>query len=498
MLCVNAVNCTRHLFVPLPNGRSAWDLLIERTLTPELARVKGNTPVLLLAPEGLVEEIPDAWKSETRADWTPEEFFATVRRFSEGLDSTDTTVVFMHADAPFLSPHITQQLETLHQDYHVQYTFADGYPEGMAPEFIDRRILSALEKLAAEIPMQRNLLFETVAKDINSFDVETELAPADYRDLRLQLYCDGARNTALCSALMQAGGHESDEKLLSILREQGQLLRTLPSFAAVEVSTARAQSVTYLPKYSNPSGQQFMQVADFSKLCTELVNFAPEISLALSVPGEIGLHPHPEKLVAAAREAGVARLLLETGGCGWSAGKLADVHAAWPDLHLVVDLDALDRPTYEKLRGHGYDEAYAFAEDALALFGKRCHIASTRSTLNELELDSFYSHWKNKGAEVLIRKYNHYSHRLPDLRVTDLSPLRRHPCRHLERDLSIAVDGTAYMCLDDIERSHPLGNIFQDGMVSVWESGAARFREHLAGEFSTICRDCDEYYTFNF
>ncbi len=498
MLCVNAVNCTRHLFVPLPNGKSAWDLLLERTQTPEFSRVQGDTPVLLLAPEGLVQEIPDTWKVETRADWTSQEFFATARRFSEALESNDTTVVFLHADAPFLSPKITLQLERLHQDYHVQYTFADGYPEGMAPEFIDRRILSALEKLAVDSPMQRNLLFETVAKDINSFDVETELAPADYRDLRLHLYCDGARNTALCSALMQAGGEESDERLLSILREQGQLIRTLPNFGAVEVSTARAQSVAYLPTYSNPSGQQFMGVTEFATLCTELVNFAPEISLALSVPGEIGLHPHPEKLVAAARDAGVARLLIETGGVGWSPGSLVDVHAVWPDLHLVVDLDALDHLTYEKLRGHGYDEAYAFAEEALKLFGNRCYIASTRSTLNEVDLDGFYSHWKNKGAEVLIRKYNHFSHRLPDLRVTDLSPLRRHPCRHLERDLSIAVDGTAYMCLEDLERSHPLGNIFQDGIGSVWNSGAVRFQEHVSGEFSTICRDCDEYYTFNF
>jgi len=498
MLCVNAVHCTRHLFHPLPNGYSAWDILIERINKRELLRAGEDTPVLLLAPEGLIQDVPEKWTVEARPDWTSQEFFATVRRHSESLEPDLTTVLFLHADAPFLSPRLSLQLEKLHLDYHVQYTFADGYPEGMTPELIDRRILSALENLSADIPMQRGLLFETVAKDINSFDVETELAPADYRDLRLQLYCDGARNTALCSALIQAGAEESDEKLLSTLREQGQLLRTLPNFAAVELCAAQAQSVAYLPTYRNPSGKQFMEVQEFSKLCVDLLSFAPEITISFSVPGEIGLHPDPEELVAAAKEAGVTRLVLETGGYGWQSGRLTNVHAVAPDLSIVVDLDALDRATYEKLRGEGYDEAYAFGDEALRLFGEQCYIASTRSTLNEIDLDGFYAHWKNKGANVLIRKYDHFSKRLPDLRVTDLSPLKRHACHHLERDLSVAVDGTVYMCLEDIEREHPLGNVFRDGVRSVWESGAGRFQEHLSGKFNAICRDCDEYYTFNF
>lgn len=498
MLCVNAVHCTHYLFEKLPDSDSAWELLIKRIQAQEFPHAGKDVPVLLLAPEGLIQDVPESWKLEARAGWTSQEFFATVRRYAEHLAPEDTTVLFLHADAPFLSPKIAFQLEKLHRDYHVQYTFADGYPEGMAPELIDSRILSALENLAHDIPMQRNLLFETVATDINSFDVETELAPADYRDLRLQLYCDGARTCALCSALMSAGAAESDEKLLSTLREQQHLLRTLPSFAAVEVSAARAQEVAYLPKYSNPSGKRFMDVDEFSRLCSGLLSFAPEITVSVSVPGEIGLHPHPAGIVAAAEKAGISRLILETGGCGWGAATLSDVHAAMSDLDIVVDLDALDRSTYQKLRGEGYEEAYAFAEEALRLYGDRCYIASTRSTLNEVDLDGFYAHWKDKGANVLIRKYDHFSKRLPDLRVTDLAPLQRHPCRHLERDLSISVDGTAYMCLEDIEREHPMGNVFHDGLQKVWESGAERFQEHIDGNYSSICRDCDEYYTFNF
>ncbi|MCA1754326.1 MAG: spiro-SPASM protein [Spirochaeta sp.] len=447
MLCVNAVHCTRYLFAELPNGKSAWDILVERIRAMQHSDIGPKTPVLLLAPEGLIQNIPSTWDVETRAAWTPQDFFATIRRYSDRSDPADTAVLFVYADAPFVSPSVTVQLQKLHKDQHVQYTFADGYLDGMAPEFIDRRILSALEKLASDLPMQRGLLFETVAKDINSFDVETELAPADYRDLRLQLYCDGARTTALCSALIEAGGEESDAKLLSLLREQAQILRTLPSFAAVEVSTARAQDIGYLPTYSNPSGKQFMELENFSRLCTELVAFAPEISMSLSVPGEIALHPQPVELVAAAKKAGVSRVILETGGCGWNSDTLMKIHAVAPDIHIVVDLDALDRPTYEKLRGQGYDEAYAFAEEALRLFEDRCYIASTRSTLNEVDLDNFYAYWKSKGAHVLIRKYDHFSKRLPDLRVTDLAPLQRHPCRHLERDLSIAVDGIQFLTL---------------------------------------------------
>jgi hypothetical protein len=33
---------------------------------------------------------------------------------------------------------------------------------------------------------------------------------------------------------------------------------------------------------------------------------------------------------------------------------------------------------------------------------------------------------------------------------------------------------------------------------TIWERGAALYREHCAAEYNGICSGCDEYYTYNF
>jgi spiro-SPASM protein len=106
---------------------------------------------------------------------------------------------------------------------------------------------------------------------------------------------------------------------------------------------------------------------------------------------------------------------------------------------------------------------------------------------NEDQLEAFYRTFKERG-NLIIQKYDWFCGKLPDRRPADLSPLDRNHCWHLLRDMVILVDGSVPVCrecvLDGI-----LGNVFTDGIDVAWKRG---------GKTIELCKECDEYYTFNF
>jgi spiro-SPASM protein len=132
------------------------------------------------------------------------------------------------------------------------------------------------------------------------------------------------------------------------------------------------------------------------------------------------------------------------------------------------------------------------------LFGDKLYIQSVRMKDQEEYLEKFYRSWKEKGFNVIIQKHDHFCGVLPDLRVTDLSPVKRFPCWHLKRDLNILIDGTVPMCREDLKRESVFGNIFTDNLEQIWNNGNGLYAIHLSGEYPEICRECDEYYTYNF
>jgi hypothetical protein len=112
-----------------------------------------------------------------------------------------------------------------------QYTFAMDTPGGLARD-LSVQALPMLAGLVSDepIPESRGELFSIVSKDINAFDLETELAPEDQRLLRVRLSCDSKRNALLVRRVMESGVHTLPE-ITRILGDRPELLRTLPAFA---------------------------------------------------------------------------------------------------------------------------------------------------------------------------------------------------------------------------------------------------------------------------
>jgi spiro-SPASM protein len=156
-------------------------------------------------------------------------------------------------------------------------------------------------------------------------------------------------------------------------------------------------------------------------------------------------------------------LIIETSGIGWPPDIFAMIKSGSDrEPRWIVSLDAHENQVYEKLRGEGFDEALRTVDSLKDAFPGRVHVQAVRMHENEDDLEHFFRHWKDSLGNVIIQKYDDFCGKLPDRKVTDLSPVKRMPCWHIKRDVTILLDGRVLLCREDIGAGHLLGNIFQE------------------------------------
>ena len=496
----------KSLILLMPRRASSVNLLIEKELE-----------ALNLGGASLRKVYPD--EVEEDADgWTEALLCSSLAKASSGFDC----VYFLWADTPFVDGELAASLFGRHIEYSAEYTFADCYPVGLSPEIFAAGILPVIAELAKELkgPPARDTLFSAIKKDINSFDIETDIAEDDVRMLRVTLACDTLRALKTCEALEGINARN----YAALIREREEALRSLPAFYAFQISGRCPFECAFCP-YPRALGSspvnraEFMPLESFKAALEKIAAFSDDAVISLSLWGECAFHPEVASFAEEALKHPKFSLLIETTGLGWQDGALEKIRAAAmaaesePDFFLrpagainwIVSLDAASAKTYGALRGldermnaNLFDEASAFVFKLKELFGGRVYPQLVRMRKNEAELEDFYRYWKEKTGDVIIQKYDHFCGALPDERPADLSPLERAPCWHLKRDISVLLDGSVPFCREDVAGASALGNIFYDSLDGIFAANKGLYEGHIKGDYKGICANCDEYYTFNF
>ncbi|MCK5735653.1 MAG: hypothetical protein KAH21_04200, partial [Spirochaetaceae bacterium] len=207
----------------------------------------------------------DKWTEKTLV-----EALVTVSR----LDSPEA-LFYTWGDFPLIDGVVSTNLWKLHYKFDAEYSFADGYPVGLAPEVLSSLLPEKLLPLAASRnnPVARDSLFEILRQDINAFDVETQLSPIDLRMDRVSISCDTQRNVNIVERLYAAGGIDA-ESLCRIIPENRILLRDLPAFFPIQITDHCPQACSYcpFPKYAGDprNGKEFMDAGTFKTLCRNI------------------------------------------------------------------------------------------------------------------------------------------------------------------------------------------------------------------------------------
>ena len=494
---INAMELTDFAYKDLPTETTAFDAALNFA-----AELPDSDKIVILAGKDFSQKGPYKIAHPVGSDMKD-----LIRVFREESGDSEN-IFYFYGDSPLLDYSIAERMYKNHLKYFASYTFADGYPYGMAPEIIKKTVLDQLEALTEKnhIKITRKSIFELIQKDINSFDIETEISSIDQRMLRVSLTTDTKRNfNQLCRIMKQLVGNEGkgEDSIVTILEKKQHLLRTEPSFINVQITGGCPQACSYCP-YPEIGGEILsrtdeMALEEWQIILSKVKTFSDDAVFSISMWGEPAGHSDILGIVRTLLEIENFSLIIETSGIGWNQdvlkaiAEMADGRIDW-----ILSMDGENPESYEKLRGAGWDEANKTAANLYELFPDNLYIQSVRITGQEEYLEKFYRGWKERGFNVIIQKHDHFCGILQDRRVTDLSPVKRFPCWHLKRDLNILIDGTVPMCREDLKNKHTMGNIFDDEIELIWKNGEGVYLDHLDGNYPELCRDCDEYYTYNF
>jgi spiro-SPASM protein len=482
-------------FEPVFNGKNSVIMAMEQAKKFPFAE-----KTVLLAPEGNFP-FPDGVQIEQKY-WTKRSLLEKIAELQIGFDC----VYFAFADCPFLDTSLAGALSQRHIRERADYSYADGFPYGLAPEILSPGTAGILAKITGDNdgPVERDILFSVIQKDINAFDIEAEISAVDLRCHRINLCADSKRNLLLLKNFIEAAGKApSAEDIEKIVQEKPEILRTLPAFYPIQVygGCPNACKICPYPLFTDAAGRKdFMDTARFSSLLDKIVSFSGDAVIDLSLWGELSLHPEKMKLIEEVISRNALSLVIETSGIGWKEQELENCAQICSRLTKnTARKNTL--PPLSWIVSLGIAEAENCAKKLLSLFPKDCYVQTVRVKGSEDDTEKFYRLWKE--SNVIIQKYDDFCGALEKKQASDISPVIRKPCWHIMRDMPVLIDGSAPLCREDLsalkqQSNRILGNVFSDTLENIWKGGDSYYREQCGKNYSGLCKGCDEYYTFNF
>lgn len=440
-------------------------------------------------------------------------------------------VVFAFADSPFLNVEISKKLLQSHIEYKSEYTFADGYPIGFAPEVIHGGTINILLELTKSTnqalgakAVTKDCIFSLLKTDINSFEIETLMAPEDWRLLRLCFDTSKKENFYACKALYEAckGNVQTNIVELSELAAKNpSVLRTVPGFYNIQISNLSTTDSIYSPYKQLCKNENYVPSVDnmsyekFSKLVDNIAEFSEKAVISFSAWGEAFKNSDIIKFIEKVLSYDGLSVFIETDGQNISDEDCCKLQTVvnnsknrtngWAKVMIAVCVDAFSLETYKKLHPGCGENAFAKSVEVIGklrnAIGDNVYPQFTRINENEEELENFFRYWKDEnnssGGNLIIQKFDDLAGRLPECKPADLSPIDRNPCWHLRRDMVILVNGDVPQCRQCLF-SNILGNVFNESLEDIWKKNNSLMENHICKKYDKLCGGCDEHYTYSF
>jgi spiro-SPASM protein len=418
----------------------------------------------------------------------------------------------IHGDSLFFDPLLLKEMSEIHIKYLAEFTFSENLPEGFACEIISRELLNQVPDTEEKsLPLGK-----VIRANINKFDVELFYKEPDIRSKRIAFRMNNLREREIMKNLYNINNSiPAYSEVKDLIESNPDVLYTGPSYVELELTGKCSLDCLFCYRKTLATGEHgHIEAETLSSILEGMKSFAIPYTICLSGSGEPMEHPEFYSLMdMVVKDALVEQLIIETNGV--HADSNFKSFMSKPEsskIKVIVNNNGLDKESYQRF--HKTDSFDTVLKNIMSLAElnsaqERVYIQIMK--INETDefakendiksyLDKYYDFWEGQKVPIILQKQNIYFGRITDRRYSDLSPVKRTPCWHLQRDLYVLSDGTVSFCKQDIDGENSCGNVKNIPVSEIWNNQKKAFLQDYSGKFSTKpdCKNCDEWYTFNF
>ncbi len=465
-------------------------------LGKRLETLNSLNEVFVSTPFGFKETITTNYKLFPREGGNEMAFWKKL------FSSTESDhIVKIYADSPFLDSEIIEEMLRDHLEYMPEFTYSENLPAGYSCEILARELMESLPDTEEKTPP----LSEMIRSNFHQFDIEIFYKDPDIRDKRIAFRSSLPRDKRIMEALHHLnGGFPSYSEIKDLLHKNPEILYIGPSYLELEITGQCELDCLFCYRSKLRETRGDMDPELFQRILEGMRDFSLPYALCFSGSGEPLQHNQFYSLLERAlKESLISTLILETNAIHADSNFRTFVETN-PDsrFKIIININGMDRQSYQNLHGRDCFEKVQnnilSLNEVLADSG-RLYLQIMKINETEPFLDAYYDLWEKNRIPIILQKQNTFLSLIEDRRYSDLSPLERIPCWHLQRQLHILSDGRACYCKQDIDSAFFSGNLYQESLRDIWERRKEAFIRNYKGDLASApdCRSCDEWYTFN-
>lgn len=443
---------------------------------------------IILLQNGNITKIPEKFKNVVVSDTSADNVLNIMVKEAKNSDN----VVVFNAANPFYDKNFIDDMFSRHRNFMADYTYGVGYPDGLLPVILSLECLKQLKAISENSGIDaaecRDYLFALLSKDINSFDVETFISRVDLRIKRISIGNSDSGESAFTSSLAEILGLDvSYDDVAEFLFKHSEILFSVIYGMFIDITGSETTSATYVPH--NSAAVNFANLNKIEKIAQEITEVNSKMRVVIGNKCEPMLHPDFVPIVNTFLAKDI-KVIVETFG-NVLPENLTEI-ANFDNVTFVFKIDAQNENTYRIVHPHGDYKTAVNNYNKVKDLGFTVYFHIVRTVETEHDIEKLL---KDKQPDILIKKYSSYCSVLPDKKVVDLSPLERFECYHLRRELYLDCDLNVYYCMYSNKK---IGSAADESIAELMNTLKNAYVSHAGGEMQDFCRQCDDYYTFNF
>jgi spiro-SPASM protein len=411
-------------------------------------------------------------------------------------------IVKIFCDSPFMDMEIIRDMIDAHTKYLAEFTYSENLPSGFSCEIMSKELIDAIPE-----PEEKTLpLGQVIRSNINKFDVELYFKEPDIRDKRLSFRSGSPREKQVMERVYNITGNVPGyAQIKKIIDDNPLVLYVSPSYIEIEITGNCDLNCIFCYRNTLKQVHPEMEMDLLKKVLNNMESIGLPYSICFGGSGEPLMHSRFYEILDLVRsESLIENIIIETNGI------LADTNFRYyiiknndKRIKIIFNINGMDEDTYISI--HHKDFFKQVLDNIVSLrneYPADNSIYVQIMKINETEqfLDRYYDFWETHKIPIILQKQNTYMGRIKDRTYSDLTPLERTPCWHLQRDFYVLSGGKTAFCKEDVDGDYARGNLNKETVEEIFSKSKEFFLNDYKKKYpaNPDCASCNEWYTFNF